>query len=172
MTAPSLGARQYHVNAESREPNFGFFRFGVPANIGFVQKHDRHRPAFPGRNQVTLYPHHAEIFIQTGDDENRIDIRGNHLFIRCVPRDFATKNDLSGENRVNHCFRLAGHLYRRLLVVHGGKSALALYPKTEFARYFAIKISTAVTCDIAAIIYPDYPHRRIAAGPVFFKKLS
>src|SRR5262249_26027783 len=73
-------------------------RCNISADIRLVQDNDRVRAALPSQQQVTLDPPKVEVAVQPVDDEQRVDIGGDHLLARRSTGLFARERCLAREN--------------------------------------------------------------------------
>jgi hypothetical protein len=96
------------------------------AEVGLRQQDDRLRAALPRGREVALEPAQVEVLVQRHDQEDGVDVRGQHLLLRGVQRDLArelrgAREDVvdggrvfvqpwSDRDPVAHCGEVAGSL--------------------------------------------------------------
>ena len=51
----------------------------VVRQVGLVQDDDRSRPGAPGQREIALEPARVQVVVERGDDEQRVDVRRQHL---------------------------------------------------------------------------------------------
>jgi hypothetical protein len=76
--------RAQHPNGHIGQDRLGFLpaRLGVGHPVGLVQEHDGLGAALASQHEVSFEPTQVEVRVAAHDDEDRVDIRGDHLGIR------------------------------------------------------------------------------------------
>jgi hypothetical protein len=87
----------------------------VVAEIGLGQYEHWHRPTLPAKRQVALEPAQVQVAVQGAHDEDRVEVRSQHLLLGRRPRR------LAGERRPPRQHSLDRLVVKRDPIAHGGQ---------------------------------------------------
>ena len=100
LVEPLAGDVADHVRRRAERDLLGLEqqRERVVAEVGLRQHERGRRTAFPGQGQVALDPGRAEVVVERGDDEDRVDVRGEHLRLGRGQVDLARERRATGQH--------------------------------------------------------------------------
>ena len=75
----------------------------VWGEVGFRQHHDRLSAAFPGGRDVPLEPPQAEVVVEAGEQESRVDVRRQHLLGGILAGVLADEGASPRQDRRDRC---------------------------------------------------------------------
>ena len=145
-------------------PNLGQARLGVGAEIGFVQKDHRFRPALADHDHLALQPPDIEVEVQPLDEEDRVDVGGQDLLLGPSSGGASRQAGAARQDGVDDGLGFLGVIGEGHPVADLGKVRGGLGLEEKTARDFRVPVAVVRRQDVALAALDDDPSEAESFG--------